>query len=414
MTYFNAVKYIRSAPVGKKERRDEILTLLGALGNPHKRIKYIRLAGSNGKTVCAEMLLSVLSHAGYQIGCLRMPIREEPRENICIGKNAISMEEFCEHINAVKHIVSSKDQDEESNLPLPTAAETLLAAALLSFQKHKCDICIIESDHFGEDPSRWLPPPFAAVICGTIPSGDNKEISRIRSYICRGIQEIISAPQDTEAYRIISDTCYSINCRLTLPLRTSIEVTKLSFSGTQFSYKGTDYTMKLCGRFQVSNAVLALEVLEMLKRKGFKITAQSVEYGLSTLKIPAKFEIVSISPLIIVDSTHTPIAINTVCDALAEFRDQMGESIRLCLPDDTLASQYVRALTERQYNIESVLVPDILLDPNVKPTLTERKAKKAFIKKCLLDLNNNTVLIVSGDYPFVNPIRYELLATMGF
>ena len=135
---------------------------------------------------------------------------------------------------------------------------------------------------------------------------------------------------------------------------------------------------------------------------------------MSTLKIPAKFEIVSISPLIIVDSTHTPIAINTVCDALAEFRDQMGESIRLCLPDDTLASQYVRALTERQYNIESVLVPDTVLDPNVKPTLTERKAKKAFIKKCLLDLNNNTVLIVSGDYPFVNPIRYELLATMGF
>ena len=414
MTYFNAVKYIKCAPVGDGTRHDEMLSLLGALGNPHKRTKYIRLAGSNGKTVCAEMLVSALSRAGYRVGCLRMPIREEPRHNICIGRETVSIDEFCEHVNAVKCAVNEKKEEQEVSLPTPTAAEILLATALLSFHKHRCDICIIESDHFGEDPSRALPPPFAAVICGTIPSGDNKEISRIRSYICRGIQEIISAPQDTEAYRVISDTCYSINCRLTLPLRTSMEVEKLTFSGTQFRYKDNSYTLKLCGRFQVSNAVLTLEVLQMLRRKGFNIPDEAIHQSLSTLKIPAKLEVVSIKPLMIVDSTHTPVAVKTVCSSLAEFRDQMSQDIRLCLPDAALVTQYVETLTQHGYKIESILVPDSVSVQELDIPVIQCKTNKALAKKCLADLDKDTVLLISGDYPFVNPVRYELLATMGF
>ena len=111
-------KYIKCAPVGDGTRHDEMLSLLGALGNPHKRTKYIRLAGSNGKTVCAEMLVSALSRAGYRVGCLRMPIREEPRHNICIGRETVSIDEFCEHVNAVKCAVNEKKRSKRSPSPL--------------------------------------------------------------------------------------------------------------------------------------------------------------------------------------------------------------------------------------------------------------------------------------------------------
>ncbi len=415
MTYFNAVKYISAAPEANVTAESGILRLLSRLNNPQRRMKYIRLAGSNGKTVCAEMLISVLTKAKYTVGTLRMPLRDEPRENICIGDKFLDMDEFSNYIEEIKYTASEKwcaDNDEPSPLTL-TKSEIILAAAILAFSRHKCELCIIESDHFGEDPSKHLLPPFAAIICGTIPNDDTAEISRIRSYICRGIQEIVSAPQNSEAYRIISDTCYSINCRLTLPSRNSIGIRRLTFRGTDFVYKGKGYSLKMCGRFQISNAVLVLEAIEMLIRKGFKISDQSILEGLESTHIPAKFEIVSLSPLIIVDSTHTPIAVDTVCDSLMDFRGLSGSKIRLCLPDKDLVDIYISALEARGYSIERI----ISSDGNYSDLTCEAivcKTKKALVKRSLEDLNKDTVLLISGDYPFVNSVRYELLATMGF
>ena len=263
MTYVNAVKYIKSAPdVGGA---GALLRILSRLGSPQKRIKYIRLAGSNGKTVCAEMLTSVLKNADVKVGCLRMPLRDEPRENVCINGAPISRNDFAAYAEAVRSAARQSD-DAENVALVPVGAEILLCIALLAFADAKCDVCIIESNHFHADPSIQLPPPLAAIICGTIPNDSTAEISRIRSYICRGIEEIVSVPQDNEAYKIISDTCYAASCRLTLPNKTAISISRLSFKETDFSYKGKEYTLRLCGRFQVYNAVLVLEGLRPGRR----------------------------------------------------------------------------------------------------------------------------------------------------
>ena len=70
MTYLNAKKYMISAPYSNGKGHSNILELLDSLGSPQRRMKYLRLAGSNGKTVCAEMLTSVLIKGGYTVGCL--------------------------------------------------------------------------------------------------------------------------------------------------------------------------------------------------------------------------------------------------------------------------------------------------------------------------------------------------------
>ena len=411
MTYVNAVKYVKSAPdVGGS---GALLRILTRLGSPQKRIKYIRLAGSNGKTVCAEMLTAVLTSADKQVGCLRMPMREEPRENICLGGKPLSMDAFATYAEAVR--TAARQSDDEENVSLaPVSAEILLCIALLAFADAKCEICIIESDHFGTDPSIQLPPPLAAIICGTIPSNDATEISKIRSYICRGIEEIVSVPQNNEAYKIISDTCYAASCRLTLPNKTAIEVKRLSFRVTEFSYKGKGYSLRLCGRFQIYNAVLVLEVLEMLARKGFYVSDDAIANGFARLTIPAKFEVVSIKPLMIIDSTHSPVAIGIVCDALADFREMSAKKVRLCLPDKALVNAYVEALTERGYTIESVIAPMGEYTHSDSFEVVTCKTKKALIKKALDGLGNDTLLLISGDNQFVSPVRYELLSTMGY
>lgn len=407
MTYLNAKKYICSAPSESVNEGKNLTALLDRLGAPHKKTKYLRLAGSNGKTVCAEMLTSVMKKACYTVGCLKMPLRDEPRENICIGTQCVSMDEFSELAALVRQTAK------ELALSL-SGSELLLAIALLAFKRAACSFCIIESDHFGYDPSMCLPPPFAAVICGTIPSNDTAEISRIRSYICRGISEIVSMPQNSEAYRIISDTCYSVNCRLTLPSKSAAKIERLSLRGTEFTYKGKAYSLNLCGRFQVMNAVLLLEIVEMLSRRGYTVTYENVYDGLSSLKLPAKFETISLSPLIIIDSTHTPVAINTVCDAMTDFKKITGTNIRLCLPNGKIISDYTAALEERGYTVEKIMtVESSSKEPPVPQAIRCENIKK-LAKLALEELDKSTVLLVSGQHSFVIPLRYELLGILGF
>jgi dihydrofolate synthase/folylpolyglutamate synthase len=427
MTYHNAIKFIKNEPnvTPKEESTSErILMLCNALGNPQKKIKYIRLAGSNGKTVCARMIISILNKAQILCGCLSMPIYSEIRENVRIGGEPISMDETVEYVSAVKDAVAqinlAKDEGDKV-LFCPTAHEILLCVALLAFCAHKCNICIIESDHNGEDPSRFLPAPFAAVICGSIPNEnrDRQDIYKIRSYICRGVREIISAPQNTEAYKIIADTCSAVNCRLTIAAKNKIEINRLTLRGTDFSYKGSEYSLRICGKFQTVNALVAIESAEMLVRLGYAISKEQICEGLAEVSAPCKFEILSISPTIIADSTHTPIAIEAVCDSLADFKDITGTKIKLCLPDGELIPYYIEALTRRGYEISAISALAIESvgeeergNPNIPLVLS--KTIKATAKSALLELDHDTTLLISGPSNFTRALRYELLCILGF
>ena len=364
MTYHNAIKYIKNAPnVAQKSScaKERIERLFKMLGDPQKRIKYIRLAGSNGKSVCAQMMTSILNNANILSGCLTMPLLSELRENIKIGGAPISMDETVHFTKLIVKAVTSINEEDKAADPerktvfTPTAHEIMLCIAMLAFLARGCKLVFIESEHSADDPSRFLPTPLSAIICGAIPSEDKTEIAKIRSYIQKGLTEITSVPQDPDAYRIIASTCHSANCRLTISMPTNAHVSALNLRGTVFTYKGSEYKLKICGRFQVTNAILAIESSEMLVRNGFNISKQNIINGLANLSLPSKFEILSISPTIIVDSTHMPIAIETVSDSMAELKKFTGTRVRLCLTDEDLCEQYTDALLRRGYEIENII-----------------------------------------------------------
>lgn len=432
MTYHNAIKYIRSAPTERTgdPNFSHMRLLCDRLDDPQKRLSYIRLAGSNGKTLCGGMLTSVLSHTAHAVGYLAMPVREDVRQNILINGTPISMEEIVIHTEAVYRAVSDINAsriaaaeaemgEEAPSVPeifSLTSSEILLAVALLTFRAHRCRLCLFESDHTFSDPSHVLPSPFAAVICGTIPHGEKQEIARIRSYVTRGTQEIVSAPQNADAHRVLSDTCASVNCRLTLPLKSALEVTRLSLRETEFVYKGRTYTVNLCGRFQVANALVAIETLEMLIRRRYEISDEAITKGLSSLSIPSKFEILSAMPFIIADSTHTPIAIETVSDSMAEFRNHTGNRVRLCLPAGELPPHYEAALSARGYEIERMilLAENGEMQDGLSCPVTLCKTVKQATKEALRDLDSDGFLLISGTHGFSAKMRYEILATLGF
>ncbi len=432
MTYHNAIKYIKNAPSGVSEevRFERIRLLCEYLGEPQKRIKYIRLAGSNGKTLCGGMLISILKKADIRAGYLAMPPRDDIRTNIVIDSKPLTMEETVKYtqeiIEAVNRINNTRRASAISEdgmlLPdpepfSPTSEELLFAMSLIAFRDKSCKLCLIESDHEGDDPSLFMPPPFAAVICGAIPSGDKKEIVRIRSYVTRGVQEIVSAPQDQAAHRMLSDICASVNCRLTLALKSAVTIQKLTLRGTEFSYKGNSYSLNLCGKFQTVNATVVLETAEMLSRRGFNIPRDAITDGLSDLDIHSKFEIISSMPFIIADSTHTPVAIETVCDSMMDFKHITGCNIILCLPRGELMTLYHNALSVRGYNVLDIVALDNGTDTGSAslncPTMI-CKTIKTTVKSALAYLQKDTILLISGPHTFTEAIRYELLQRLGF
>lgn len=429
MTYHNAIKYIKSAPVSIAEdtQFERIRLLLTELCEPWRHIRHLRLAGSNGKSLCGEMLTSVLRHANVRTGLLSMPVREDVRSSIRIDGVTLSMDDLVRYTEQVAKAVlqirarlaAESDQPEDGSTPAPfcpTSSEILLAVALLAFESASCDLVIIESDHETSDPSRFLPSPIAAVICGTIPHDDRAQIARIRSYITRGVEEIVSAPQNPEAHRYLSDTCASVNCRLTLPKAPALRIDRLTLRKTEFSYQDVSYTLNLCGRFQVINAVIVLESVAMLTRRGYEIPQEAVQKGFSSLHIPAKFELLSSMPYIIVDSSHTPEAIDAVSDAMTEFQAVTGNQIRLCLPSGELPEQYLRTLESRGYTVEKIVILGKEAEgeePLPCPYVYAKTAKSA-ARLCLTELGTDGFLLVSGTHGFAEQIRYELLQSLGF
>ena len=427
MTYHNAIKYIKNAPnITPKDSsaRLRIERLFDALGNPQRRIKYIRLAGSNGKSVCAQMMTSILNSAGILSGCLTMPLLSELRDNIKIGGVSISIQETVRFTEQIARAVAKINEENKENDPstkavfAPTSHEIMLCIAMLVFLEKKCKLVFIESDHSADDPSRFLPTPLSAIICGAIPSEDKEEIAKIRSYIQRGLTEVTSVPQDTTAYQIIADTCQSANCRLTISMTHNAVISSLNLGGTTFKYKGLEYTLRICGRFQVANAILAIESAKMLMRNGLKISKQNIIDGLAKTTLPSKFEVVSFSPAIIIDSTYTPIAIETVSDSMAELKALTGTKVRLCLTDEALYEPYKDALLRRGYEIESVIAlpsPDAdELNSNVNENVIIRKTPKLAAKAAIANLSSDLFLLVTGRADLSEGIRYEMLGILGY
>ena len=429
MTYHNAIKYIKNSPnITPKDSsaKKRIEMLFSVLGNPQKKTKYIRLAGNNGKSVCAQMMTYILNESGILTGSLTMPLHSELRENIKIGGQMLSMDEtvkFTEQvIKAVAEINSSNEQSNPSDHKVfaPTAHEIMLCIALLAFDEHKCNIAFIESDHSTEDPSRFLPVPMSAVICGAIPSDDTEEISKIQSYIQRGITDVISVPQDAEAFQTIQSTCHAANCRLTISVPKKASITSLNLGGTKFEYKNHSYSLRICGRFQVTNAILAIETCNVLLRNGYTIDQKHIETGLYKTALPSKFEIISVSPAIIIDSTYAPIAIETVCDSFEELKSFIGNKVRLCLPFGELCEQYANALITRGYDIESIFALSLADDDDpselesLQLPINIFNTPKQIAKKVLTSLDKDTILLVSGKTNISEKIRYEILSILGF
>lgn len=432
MTYHNAVKYILNAPDknGPASSYDRLRLLSGLLGSPENKLNYIRFAGSNGKSVCQTMLSRILIESKVHIGSLLMPTTTEPRENILIDGEPISIEDTVSYVEAivaaVNTVKSRLERGDTEGLPesiatkkidiRPTKSETILLMALLAFRSSCCPLCLIECDEGDVDATKFLAPAPYTVICGTIPDDDTSELRKIKSYIKSGISEIISAPQDSRAYKTISSACAAIGCRFSMPVRSSLEIVRMTLKGSEFVYREKGYKIRLCGRFQVHNATTVIEAVRALERAGYEIGYDAVCRGLAGGSIKNKFEAISIMPTIIADSTHKTEAVATMSETLSDFKEQTGSDVVLCIPYDMpLIETYLKNFEESGYKLRELIVitddplnTDIYLDdPDIPVTMPV--SHKAAAKFIINSAKEYGFVLITGDSGTASRLRYEVL-----
>ena len=320
MTGSEAVAYIES--YGWSEMRlglDRTRQLVHALGDPQKKLKFIHVAGSNGKGSSCAMFASILQKAGYKTGLYTSPYIETFNERIRINGEDIPGDALAKITEKVRDISESMEDH-------PSQFEMVTAIALEYFFEEKCDIVVFEVGMGGEfDSTNIIDAPVLAVMTNiglehTEYLGDTLEkIAGTKSGIIKSGSYCVSYDQVPEVDNVISNVCKE---KKVLLIRTDINRISLkerSIEGQRFTWDEKEYLLSLLGPHQLHNAALVLTGIEALRERGYVIPETAVMRGLEDVKWPARLEVLNKDPLFILDGGHNPQCACALAESLPDI-----------------------------------------------------------------------------------------------
>lgn len=320
MEYREALEYIESiGHFGSKPGLERVSALLEALGNPQNDLKFIHIAGTNGKGSCAAMTASIIKAAGYKVGLFTSPYLYRFNERMQFNGREIDDNELAKLIEIIKPLADKMDDN-------PTEFEIITAAAMLWYKLKGCDIVVLEVGLGGiYDATNIISAPEVAVIMNigydhTEILGDTlSEIAMNKAGIIKHGCECVLYPQTSEVTEVIRDKCDEVGAVLHIADFDEIKPEFDSVYGQSFMFKDEVYALPLLGDHQLRNAAVVLEVVEVLRKRGWSLEHSDVEHGLYAVNWPGRFELVNDEPAFIVDGGHNPQCAQAVAENLNRY-----------------------------------------------------------------------------------------------
>ena len=321
MDYQQAVDYIESPalPRGRYglERLKQALELLG---NPQHKVRFVHVAGTNGKGSCAAMLASVLKEAGYRTGLYISPHLRRYNERMQVDGVDISDDDLIRAAQRVKEVC-------EQLGGTPIVFEVLTLMALWYFAECRCDFVVLEVGIGGKlDATNCIPAPAAALIAQlgfdhTETLGSTiEEIAAQKGGIAKPGSQLVMAEQEPAALRVVEQLCREQGCGFTVADPERLQVLSTSPEGQRLRDRTYgEFLLPLAGSHQVKNAANVLTVVEVLKGEGFAIPDRAVRQGIESTVWPARFERLSRSPDFILDGGHNPQCVQAAVQALQDY-----------------------------------------------------------------------------------------------
>ncbi len=294
--------------------------LLAGLGNPQDELKFIHVAGTNGKGSACAMISSILQAAGYKTGLFTSPDLVRFNERMQINRQEISDEDLARITEKVAKVADAMENH-------PSEFELSTAIAFVYFLEQKCDIVVLEVGMGGElDSTNVIKYPEAALLMNiglehTEYLGNTlAEIADAKGGIIKEGCEVIAYPVAEEVTAVYERKCGECHAHLTEADFANVQLLSRDADGQHITWRGEQsYTLLLPGDQQLHNVAVVLTAVEQLRNRGWNISTEAVGKGLSTVTWPARFEILKKDPYLIVDGSHNPQCIQALAENLKDY-----------------------------------------------------------------------------------------------
>ncbi len=321
MNITDALSFIhKTVWLGSKPGLSRTEHLLSLMGNPHKELKFVHVAGTNGKGSTSACIASILKEAGYKVGLYTSPYINVFNERMQINGEMISDGELCELCEYIKPFSDSMTDDP------PTEFELITALAMEYFCRNKCDMVVLEVGMGGElDSTNVIDSPEAAVICAidldhTAFLGDTVEkVAQTKAGIIKKGTSVALYDCQRSVYDVFENRCGKVGATLVTAGFDKIENVKTSLRYAELDfgrYKGIK--LGLSGSYQPKNASVAITAIELLREKGYEISDENIFDGLKNVKWPGRFEILGENPVFVLDGAHNPHGMRATAASLKE------------------------------------------------------------------------------------------------
>jgi len=424
MNYKESLDYIEDTmKYGSVLGLDNIKELLRRLDNPQNKLSIIHIAGTNGKGSTLAFISTMLKCAGYKVGRYISPTIFEYRERIQINEDYIKEEEFAGILCQVKQVA---DEMAAEGLGHPTAFEIETTISFLYFLEQKCDIVVLETGLGGIlDATNVMDQVLCSVITSismdhTAFLGNTvEEITKAKAGIIKQNCPVVVYNQDRDILKLIEETAKAHNSAMTVTNDSSVIIIKQDLFIQEFSYRcrgGNVYehlSISLTGSFQIKNCINALEVIEILKKKGYNISRKAVEIGCEQTKWDGRFQCISQEPLFIIDGAHNPGAAESLKESIEMyFKNQKIIYIVGVLSDKDYNSMITvtMPLADRIFtvapNSPRKLPAEELAEKiaKVNPNVSAADGYETVIKKALKAAGQNGVIIAFGSLSYLGDL----------
>ena len=322
MTYEEAVHTVDSLQrFVRRPGLERIERLLAEMGNPHKALRFVHVAGTNGKGSVSEMIAKVLERAGYRTGLFISPHVTDFCERIQVNGIPIPHGDLTELVEEYLPLIRRL---EASGIQV-TEFEWITALGFEWFRRQDCQLVVLEVGLGGRfDATNIIDAPLVSVITSisldhTAVLGDSiEQIAFEKSGIMKQGGICVCYPdQPRAALNMLKITAEVMKNRFVIAGLNDLMLVEASIDGTQLLWKnGIPVRVAMAGEHQMKNAATALSVSEELRGLGWQISDRAVQEGIAAARLPARLEVLSRSPVVLLDGAHNPDGIRVLARAV--------------------------------------------------------------------------------------------------
>ena len=347
MNIEEALHFIHSVSwMGTVPGLSRIRALLARMGNPQRALKFVHIAGTNGKGSTAAMLASILTRAGYRTGLYTSPYLIRFNERMQVNGEQISDGEICALAELIRPLAESLPEH-------PSEFELITAMGFEYFRRQKCDIVVCEVGMGGDwDATNVIRNTECAVVTNIgldhtqFLGATVEEIARTKAGIVKVGRPCVLYRQRPSVEAVFEEVCREKGAPLMKADFDSILPVSDGLDGHVFDWnewKGLH--LPLLGAHQLRNAATALTAVRVLRKRGWSIPGEAVREGLANVDWPGRFQLLCNRPLFIVDGGHNPQCLEALEAALDAYLP--GRKLVLlngCMADKDYGDMFRRLL----------------------------------------------------------------------